>query len=137
MEEKSDREKELAEHDLGARGVVTAQQTFFSGPLPHPSVLKGYEEILPGAADRIITMAEKQAGHRHRLESLVLRFDEVKSVLGLILAFLIVTAAFVVGGYTALNGKPLFGGVISLAGLAAVVGPFIYQRRAARREEKE
>jgi hypothetical protein len=64
-----------------------------------------------------------------QLESKVIGFDEFKSVLGLVVAFLIVIAAFVWGAYTALNGKPLFVGVISLAGLAAVVGPFIYQRR--------
>lgn len=111
--------------------------THFEGPLPHPSILKGYEEVLPGAADRIITMAEEQAGHRHDLEAKVIRFDELKSVVGLVFAFLIVIAAFAVGAYTALNGAPLFGGVISLAGLASVVGPFIYQRQREGRSEGE
>ena len=31
----------------------------FSGPLPHPKHLAGYEAVAPGSADRIITMAEK------------------------------------------------------------------------------
>ena len=93
--------------------------------MSHLSILKGYEEVLPGAADRIITMAEEQAEHRHELETKVIRFDELKSVLGLVFAFFIVLAAFAVGAYTALNGAPLFGGVISLAGLASVVGPFL------------
>jgi uncharacterized membrane protein len=96
--------------------------------LPHPSVLKGYEEVLPGAADR--TMAKEQADHRHDLEAKIIRFDELKSVLGLVFAFLIVLAAFAIGAY----GAPLFGSVISLAGLASVVGPFIYQRRQEQSE---
>lgn len=87
---------------------------------------------MPGAADRIIKMAERQSGHRQHIESFVVKFDELKSLLGLAFAFLIVLAAFVTGAYTALQGRPLFGGVISLAGLAAVVGPFIYQRRRER-----
>ena len=32
----------------------------FSGPIPPPSIIKGYEEVLPGAAERIISMAENR-----------------------------------------------------------------------------
>ena len=38
---------------------ITAQQTSFSGPIPHPETLKGYNEIVPGAAERILAMAER------------------------------------------------------------------------------
>jgi uncharacterized membrane protein len=31
----------------------------FQGPLPPPSILRGYDEITPGAAERIIAMAER------------------------------------------------------------------------------
>jgi len=50
-----------------------------------------------------------------------LRSDELKSIFGLVFALLIVLAAFVTGAYTALQGRPLFGGVISLIGLSAVI----------------
>ena len=30
------------------------------GPLPPPSELAGYEEVLPGSADRILRMAERE-----------------------------------------------------------------------------
>jgi uncharacterized membrane protein len=132
MEENGNKRGGIQNAEGKDREIITAQQVFFAGPLPHPSILKGYEDVVPGAADRIIAMAEKQSGHRQHIESLVLKFDELKSVLGLAFAFLIVLAAFVTGAYTALQGRPLFGGVISLAGLAAVVGPFIYQRRRER-----
>lgn len=41
----------------------------FSGPLPHPKHLESYEQTLPGAADRILTMAENQQKHRMDLEN--------------------------------------------------------------------
>ena len=41
--------------DIVAR-VTVAQ---FSGPLPHPGHLGEYENIMPGAADRIIGMARR------------------------------------------------------------------------------
>ncbi|MBI1739603.1 MAG: DUF2335 domain-containing protein [Acidobacteriales bacterium] len=43
----------------------------FSGPLPHPEDLAKYEQVLPGSADRIIRMAERQAEHRQNLEKTV------------------------------------------------------------------
>ena len=38
------------------------------GPLPDPAVLQRYEEILPGAAERILAMAEANAAHRREAQ---------------------------------------------------------------------
>lgn len=38
------------------------------GPIPTPEILREYNEILPGLADRIMRMAENQAAHRQGLE---------------------------------------------------------------------
>ena len=38
---------------------------FFSGPIPPADMLARYEEVLPGSADRLISMAERQ--HRFRI----------------------------------------------------------------------
>ena len=43
------------------------QRIEFSGPIPPPQVLKQYEEIIPGAGERILAMAEKEQDHRHGL----------------------------------------------------------------------
>ena len=50
---------------------LVAQQTTvqFSGPLPDPQTLQGYEQVLPGAAERIMALAERQATHRMQTES--------------------------------------------------------------------
>ena len=53
--------------DEGA-ATLTAEFTALSGPLPPPEMLAQYEEILPGAAERILSMAERQAEHRQKLE---------------------------------------------------------------------
>ena len=45
------------------QAISTTEQ--YSGPIPHPKIISGYEEILPGAADRILSMAEKESQHRH------------------------------------------------------------------------
>ena len=47
------------------RGEI-ATATFHSGPLPDPDTLGRYDMVIPGAADRIIKIAENQAIHRQK-----------------------------------------------------------------------
>ena len=47
---------------------VAAVTENFSGPMPHPRHLKGYEEIVPGSAREILDMAKAEQRHRHRME---------------------------------------------------------------------
>lgn len=47
----------------------------FSGPLPHPRHLNAYNEISPGAADRIIAMAENQSSHHITMEQNALKAE--------------------------------------------------------------
>ncbi len=37
----------------------------YAGPLPDPLMFQAYENALPGAADRILSMAEGEQGNRH------------------------------------------------------------------------
>lgn len=39
----------------------------FSGSLPHPNLVGGYESILPGSADRMFKMAEENAEHTRQM----------------------------------------------------------------------
>jgi len=48
---------------LPAQGVVQIGQTtvaLTTGPIPPPEQLRAYEQIVPGAANRILTMAEQE-----------------------------------------------------------------------------
>lgn len=55
--------------DISGTLSVSHVQREFSGPLPPPEVLAKYEEVLAGAADRIIAMAETQSKHRQAMEA--------------------------------------------------------------------
>jgi len=61
----SNKNKGLAQNQAQVKQVISSS---FSGPLPHPDVLRGFESVQPGAAERIIKMAENEAQHRHVLE---------------------------------------------------------------------
>lgn len=41
---------------------------FHSGPLPHPKILKEYNDLVPDAAERILQMAEKSQAHDYEIE---------------------------------------------------------------------
>src|SRR5271157_2081553 len=58
----------------------------FQGPLPHPSILKAYDIVLPGLAERIVEAWEKQTSHRITLEQIVITGDNKRANWGLISA---------------------------------------------------
>ena len=60
--------------------VAVAQS--FEGPLPPPAFLKQYDEALPGAADRILVLAESQSKHRMEIEKKLIHADIVDAEKG-------------------------------------------------------
>src|SRR5215208_3013591 len=52
----------------------------FEGPLPPPEFIREYNSLVPGAAERILVMAEKQLAHRLQLEKKDLEADTADAV---------------------------------------------------------
>ena len=80
------------EADASSRGSSLVHQhteVSFSGPLPPPGVLESYEKVLPGSAERIFTMAEKQIEHRMYLEKVVLESGAKRANLGIYAAVIV------------------------------------------------
>lgn len=50
-----------------------------AGPLPTPDMLSEYERVLPGLAERIVQLTEKEAAHRHQVEDRQLDIVEADS----------------------------------------------------------
>ena len=110
------------------------QQTSFQGPLPKPSDFAQYETILPGAAERIISMAERQAVHRQAIEKKVIGSDALHALVGTACGLVIGLFGLGVAGYCIINGHDLAGAVIGGATLASMVSAFIYGSSKRRRE---
>jgi len=71
--------------------------------IPSFRELAGYEETLPGAADRIFVMAEDQARHRRKLETKVIGGDDVRAYVGMGAGAVLQT--LVIGGTVYLGSK--------------------------------
>ncbi|MDP8929869.1 MAG: DUF2335 domain-containing protein [Actinomycetota bacterium] len=109
----------------------------YTGPLPHPSILQRFEEVLPGSAERIFQMAEEQAQHRQDLERVVVQGGSRRANLGLWLGFLISVAVLGMSGALIFAGHDVAGatlGSVDIVGLAAV---FVVGRLGQQRERVE
>lgn len=115
---------------------MLAQAEVFSGPLPPPDVLTGYNSAFPECAERIVQMAEAQSAHRQGLESKKLEADIGNERLGMIFALVISVVGIVAGGALVAYGKDIAGYGALLAGFAAPIARLFAEWRQ-RRELKE
>ncbi len=94
------------------------------------SELAAYEDTLPGLADRIVGMAEREAQHRQRMESRDLAMEHFHvgfgQVSALVIAIFFGWIAYQLGQQ---EGKELLAAFVGGVDLAALVGVFIYGKR--------
>jgi uncharacterized membrane protein len=130
----------------------------FSGPLPHPDLLKKYNEIIPGLAEAIVDMAQKQQAHRFKIEEQEVRqkddiielnkrdsdqcdkalnIDSRNSLLGLVFAFLTVALIMSTSAICAYFNHPVSSAIIGAGGVCSIVYIFIYGTRTQRNNNKD
>jgi uncharacterized membrane protein len=122
----------------GNLSVALKVASHFQGPLPHPAILKAYDLVLPGLAEKIVGGWEKQTEHRMSLERTVISGDDKRANWGLISATSISITIVVACVVLALNNKEqslAALGVIVLD-IASLAGVFVYGSRS-RRVERE
>lgn len=103
------------------------------GPLPDPETFHAYERALPGAAERILAMAEEALAsqlrseretqaHRHEIEHRQLRLAERSQICALIAVAVVVLS----GAWLVAQGQPLVGGLAMGVPLVGLAGAFLY-----------
>jgi uncharacterized membrane protein len=121
-----------------AAGLTVAQSTsVYSGPIPPPEILRGYEEIVPGAAKTILGLWELQTTHRTTLEARALGHNIWRSWAGIISAFLIAMVGLGGGIFLAYNGHDTAGAAIAGTSLVGLVSTFLYGTYSVRQERIE
>ena len=114
---------------MSKQQLIIVAQASFRGPLPHPTIMKGYEEVLPGSADRIITMVEEQGKHRRNIDKEILRIQSRDGLLGIICALVISLVIIGCGALIVIKvpstAGVISGSLLSLSGVATVVGTFL------------
>jgi uncharacterized membrane protein len=100
----------------------------YYGPLPPASQLGQYEDILPGAADRILTMAEEQAHHRQGMEVKAGR----RSWGGLVVGGILASGCIAGGIWLAANGHAAAGSTIATGTVVSLAGVFVFGTRSRK-----
>lgn len=100
-----------------------------SALLPPPAILEHYEKVLPGAAERIVRLAELEAGHRCQIEARLVQTDLRRAERGQILAF-VLAATMVSGGFIlVVAGRRAEGLALMVLTAAGLVTSFVIARR--------
>lgn len=109
-------------------------EIYHSGPLPAPWILRGYENVLPGSAERILLSVEKEQDHRFEMDLRCHDTDSRDSKMGIISAT-VLGVTTVIGGVAIAYIAPgtagaVVGALLGASGLAAIVGTFIKGTKA-------
>jgi len=111
--------------DEAEEEVVHSIIRAYRGPLPDPDMLRGFEEVLPGAADRIIKMAEEESKHRHTISSRDLTQGFILNIVGQVFALLIALGGIGGGVYCISKGYQWSGGFLGGLPILGLVWVFV------------
>ena len=127
--------------NAAALQAVVQQQTIqmesYQGPLPPPDDLARYDEIVPGGAERLFTLLEKQANHRMGLEKHVITWDVRRANLGTVFALIFGLAVLIVSYILIANGHEGPGVLALLVEFVTYGGIFVYSTETRRRERNQ
>ena len=113
------------------QGRVSSRQVAasYQGPLPLPGHFEQYNQTLPGAADRILAMAENNSQHRMKMEGKTLIWTSAQVIIGQVLGFLLCALIVAAGAYVAIKGHAWPGVLLGGTGLAGLVTAFLKRGR--------
>ena len=119
------------------RTILMSAIQSFSGPLPPPQYYEGYEKVLPGSADRILTMTELQVNHRIKQESRIVRRTLNQKLLGVIFGSILTVLILCAVVYLGMNGHDTIAGIIGTTTILGVITVFVLGVRPDAKEKEE
>lgn len=108
--------------------LTETQTTSYEGPLPPSGELEAYERIHPGAADRIISMAEGYGAHRQNLENQSMNNAYSAHRNGQVIGGLVVASILGVCGYALHLGHVEFATRLGTWTIVALAAIFVLDR---------
>ncbi|TAE38321.1 MAG: DUF2335 domain-containing protein [Sphingobacteriales bacterium] len=110
------------------------QASSFSGPIPPPQILKGYNEVVKDGAERIVIMAEKQSNHRMQLEDHAIKEELKQSRLGQIFGFILGLVGFGLATTLAMFGHEAIAGIFGTTTILGLVTVFVLGKKAQQKD---
>ena len=114
--------------------TVATSVDVYRGPLPPPEAFAQYEATLPGTAERILAMAERQAAHDQSVEKAAITGGSVKAYLGLVIGALLAFFFIACGTFLVYNDHDWAGATMIVSSLVGLVSVFVYATQTRRAE---
>lgn len=119
------------------QAIMLIREESYSGPIPSPKALQEYDVILPGAADRIIKMAESQQIHRMSMEQKAITEQLSFNKRGQILGFIIFCLGIAVAIFFACYDMKTFAGIFLTGTMVTIISIFVSGKREAKKDLAE
>lgn len=116
--------------------AVCVKAEFFSGPLPPPQIIKGYDAIVPGSANIIIDSFVQQSEHRRNIETQVTTSEIKRAERGQNYAFIIVLLLIIAAGYGIYKGHTWVAVIFGGPAIIQIVSMFISGKSLKKRKKK-
>ena len=117
--------------------TIRASSESWIGPLPPPRLLEQYNKILPGLAERIVSLTEEQSKHRQHREKTVVESQVKESYRGQLFGLLIGISGLAISLVLALQGHDTVAGIIGSGTLVSLVTVFVLGGKKQTKELKE
>jgi len=114
--------------------ISVKEASSFSGPLPPPSILSGYNDVLENGAERLMKMAENQSTHRMKLEKHAIGEELKQSKIGQIFGFILAMVGMGIALTLALYGHDTVAGIFGTTTIVGLVTVFVIGKRNQKNE---
>lgn len=125
--------QQKAVHALLFALSLKIEKTSWSGPLPPPAILQGYNDSIHDGAERIFRMAEGQSQYRMEMEKLVVQEEHHQVRTGQHFALVVALAFLFVSGTLIWYNHDVAGTVLGSIDLVALVSTFIFGKTQSRK----
>lgn len=103
---------------------LIATMEMYSGPIPHPKILAGYEALDPGAAEKIINNGIEESVHRRKLETARQR-RRGRLAWASMVALVIVCILFIIGSFfLIMNDHTIIGSIFGGSSFVVLIACF-------------
>lgn len=109
----------------------------FSGPIPPPSLLREYDQLIDGGAERIFGAFEAQTKHRQTIESQVITGNEKRATRGQVMAYSLALLILALGSVMIFNGHGWEGTTLISIDLVGLVSVFVTSKLSQQQERAQ
>src|SRR5690606_26344451 len=109
----------------------------FQGPIPPPGLLQAYEDVCPGAAERIIALAEKEQSFGHQITGAALDAESKQNRRGQVCAVIVALSAFACAGFLGFVGAHASAAIVGGTTVVSLVTAFVVGRSQHKQEDEK